>query len=139
MGESKNTGNNIWQIKPKWQITINDFLENIHNRETKVISFLKNLNMYASNSVYEIANIESWEDWKVKKIHIKNKNDKKWELLEIVITKYEYSLDPNSSYNTDDESLVARLKWEIMFETKIKGIEGYIKEILKQFHEINRK
>lgn len=118
------------------QVSIMEFINGINLKKDNTLNFLKNLNIYTSNLIYEIANIEVWEDWKVKKIYIKKKNDSIWELVEIEVNNYEYNLDRNSSYNTDDESLVARFKGEINFKTKIKWLNVYIKEILKQFHEI---
>lgn len=120
------------------QVTIMDFIDEINSKKDKTLKFLKSLNIYTSNPDYEIANIDVGDDWKVKKIHINKKQDNKWELFEITIDSYDYKLEPNSSYNTDDESLVTRFKWEINFKSKIKWLEAYIREILKQFHEIQR-
>lgn len=130
--------NDGWKKLPH-QVTVFEYINDVNSRQEKNISFLRQLNVLTSNMTYEVGNIEVWEDWKVKKIHIMKKNDKKWELQEIIINSYGYKLEPNSSYNTDDESLVTRFKWEIKFKSKIKWIEWYIKEILKQFHEIEKK
>ncbi len=118
------------------QITLMEYIEKVNKQKEMVLSFLKNLNVYTSNPNYEITNVEVGEDWKIKKIHLKLKKSSNWILLEIIINNYDYSLDTNSAHETDDETFVARLKWKIDFTPKSKELEGYIKEILKQFHEI---